>query len=449
MERIILQLFILFFISSVCAFGSISGSWRQVFQENPPSPRFRHHMAPIGDQQVLMTGGIGSPNGQNAETWLYDYPTNKWTKLNLEFTPSTDMLTSDEGNFMWQISKNRVICWGEVDTTLDGFPAIFWKFFLFDIDSMKWFRLDGIDYIMRSGTYLEENLFFVYSFGYFAPAKSVIVRVQPDEPFDSPNFFLWEIVNDEAITGQGPLSKYRQAVIFGDNIFKPNDNYQNITYIPSGWHQTSSGQPLIFPEFMNMERDVWKWFFLNKEDAVTLPIAHRRAASNLINNFTLVYSGALGEEYEYEYGFSNYDEKTYITEYIPATRTMKVHSLDITPNPGLLTRGFRLAKIKDGVVMLFGGERYNNYSRSNETWIFELTTNILDNYNEPVKIYTLGHNVYLLGDEIENAVLYNVLGQRIAEYEDSEIDLNSLPRGVYILKYFDGKKTKIEKLIRY
>ena len=73
---------------------------------------------------------------------------------------------------------------------------------------------------------------------------------------------------------------------------------------------------------------------------------------------------------------------------------------------------------------------------------------IVNNYNETVKIYTLGHNLYLLGDEIKDAVLYNVLGQKITEFENSTIDLNPLPAGTYILEYLENDVIKSVKLLR-
>jgi len=75
---------------------------------------------------------------------------------------------------------------------------------------------------------------------------------------------------------------------------------------------------------------------------------------------------------------------------------------------------------------------------------------IVNNYNDTVKIYTLGHNLYLLGDEIKDAVLYNVLGQKITEYENSTIDLNHLSLGIYFLHYTEKASNlpRVVKLLR-
>jgi hypothetical protein len=61
MKNLICFIF-LFFVSVVCVCGKPSGKWRQVFPENPPGPRYNHYMCPIGDQQVLMIGGLGDGN---------------------------------------------------------------------------------------------------------------------------------------------------------------------------------------------------------------------------------------------------------------------------------------------------------------------------------------------------------------------------------------------------
>jgi hypothetical protein len=130
---------------------------------------------------------------------------------------------------------------------------------------------------------------------------------------------------------------------------------------------------------------------------------------------------------------------------------MNVYEIDCG-NPGMLESGHRLAKIKDGVVMLFGGNR-NSFGEgwseyTNETWIFELTTGIKDNYNDTARIYVLDDNIYLLGDEIKDAVLYNLLGQKIMECKEKRLDMNHLPIGLYILQYTENEKIKSVKLLK-
>ena len=465
MEKILPQLLVLFLISSVFGYGQISGSWRQVFPEENgeiPGPRHGHYMAPIGDQQVLMIGGSGggNPHYYANETWLYDYPTNKWTKLNVDFTPNTySLINNPGGNIMHNISKNRVLCTGTFDTIVNGLTMIARRLFLFDLDSMKWFRLnDSVNTMGRNTVYLEEGLLFGYITNpvlNFGRGKSFFIRVHTDEPFDSPNFITRELVNDENITGQGPGANYR--FIVNNARFTHNNNSQEITYIPFGstlgnYNDSTGKYDLILPDFMNIERDIWKWFFLN-EESDAFPFGIGTEFSNLINNVTLIYNMAHKIDTTGLYPDFEVDLDapcTYLLEYIPSTKTMKVHPLDITPNPGYLAENHRLAKIKDGVVMLFGGINYYGWL-SNETWIFELdTVGIVNNYNETVKIYTLGHNLYLLGDEIKDAVLYNVLGQKITEFETSTIDLNHLSLGIYFLHYTEKASNlpRVVKLLR-
>jgi len=118
-------------------------------------------------------------------------------------------------------------------------------------------------------------------------------------------------------------------------------------------------------------------------------------------------------------------------------------------------RGHRLAKIKDGVVMLFGGMTDTDnpdwqWDESNDTWIFELTTGIKNNHNEDVKIYILDDNIYLLSDEMKNVMLFNILGQEVMKCKEKRLDLTALPIGVYVLQYIDTRDNlmKVIKLLK-
>ena len=66
--------------------AKISGKWRQVFPEENgeiPGPRYNHYMTSIGDEYIIMIGGLGGgePFFYSNETWLYSHKENKWKNL--------------------------------------------------------------------------------------------------------------------------------------------------------------------------------------------------------------------------------------------------------------------------------------------------------------------------------------------------------------------------------
>ena len=72
---------------------------------------------------------------------------------------------------------------------------------------------------------------------------------------------------------------------------------------------------------------------------------------------------------------------------------------------------------------------------------------IKDNYDESVKIYELHNNYYLLSEEMNGAMLFNILGQKAFECKDLILDLTSLPIGVYFLHYY-CKESNLMKSVK-
>ncbi|MBM3234711.1 hypothetical protein FJZ31_00250 [Candidatus Poribacteria bacterium] len=74
MKTIICSIF-LSFIVLVNAVDAID-DWTQKFPSPKPSTTYRHGMAYIGEDKVLLFGGVGTPE----ETWVYDLSANIWTQ---------------------------------------------------------------------------------------------------------------------------------------------------------------------------------------------------------------------------------------------------------------------------------------------------------------------------------------------------------------------------------
>jgi len=442
MKKIILCLFI---IASVFAIAKPSGTWRKLEPEGEvPGKRWQHYMCPIGEDEdgnskVLMINGLGDGNPHAyRECWLFEYNKGigKWNKLKLDTIPDTYGWTTDEGNFINQFSKTKAIL---------TFYSSMW---LFDYNKMQWYQLDNsmrpsslfINHLGEEserytigirGTYLKENLFFSYEIPYqMYKGLSYLFYLHPDEPYYSPTFLTYELLNDESITKQGPACNY-QAVKSSntEKNFTHNNDFKNVTYI----YTVKGYYDKVNASFMDISMQTYKWLFLTQEED-SLPEASKRAYSNIANNLTLIYK----------------DTNTYILEYIPGANKIKTHKINCDVNPGIRQRGHRLAKIKDGTVMLFGGSKEDGWYNNNETWIFELTTGIKNNHDEDVKIYMLDDNIYLLSDEMKNVMLFNILGQEVMKCKDTRLDLTALPIGVYILQYIDTRDNliKVIKLLK-
>ena len=62
--------------------------WTQKTPSPKPSGRYRHGIAYIGGDQVLLFGGKLSGSDYNNETWDYDLSANTWTNKNPSSAPS-------------------------------------------------------------------------------------------------------------------------------------------------------------------------------------------------------------------------------------------------------------------------------------------------------------------------------------------------------------------------
>jgi len=55
--------------------------WTQKSPSTKPSARSRHAMAYIGDDKVILYGGLTTGGVKNGETWIYDLSENAWTQM--------------------------------------------------------------------------------------------------------------------------------------------------------------------------------------------------------------------------------------------------------------------------------------------------------------------------------------------------------------------------------
>jgi hypothetical protein len=93
-----------------------------------PSPRMGHTMANIGGDKVLLFGGTDA-GGLNAETWVYDFSDNIWTLM----TPVLKKPSKRTFHAMANIGSDRVLLFGGNDQF--GFDDETW---VYDLSDNKW-----------------------------------------------------------------------------------------------------------------------------------------------------------------------------------------------------------------------------------------------------------------------------------------------------------------------
>lgn len=99
------------------------------------------------------------------------------------------------------------------------------------------------------------------------------------------------------------------------------------------------------------------------------------------------------------------------------------------------------------------GKKITGYTKTNKTYMLDLTTYLAtDNTNKTeIKIYPnpASHTLNISGLKNETKLsIYNITGQLVKTSTSSEIDINNLPKGNYVISYdVDGKATS-QKFIK-
>ena len=131
-SRIQLISILLIVFSSFCI--AEIGHWEKIEAQNNPGQRFRHDMAPIGKNKVLLFGGEKSDIFQDAnDTWIFDLKTKEWTQI---FCPDAPSPRRDFS--MTQIDENKILLFGGMN--FDKFIS-FSDLWIFNLDSLNWFKV--------------------------------------------------------------------------------------------------------------------------------------------------------------------------------------------------------------------------------------------------------------------------------------------------------------------
>ena len=126
--RRINQLILIFVLFTKIIFAA--DDWDQKFPSIQPSERAWHAMAYIGEDKVLLFGGVeyNSFPYIKDDTWIYDLSDNTWIKIETQIQPS-----GRYGHEMAHIGSGKVLLWGGYD----GSP---WsdETWIFDLNNMSW-----------------------------------------------------------------------------------------------------------------------------------------------------------------------------------------------------------------------------------------------------------------------------------------------------------------------
>lgn len=120
-------------INQTWVYDLSENSWTQMSPSQPPPPRYSHAMAYIGGDQVLLFGGSGTFDENSAEyrlddTWVYDLSSNTWTEKNPVTKPSARSELA-----MANIGGDQVLLFS--GWTASSFPDDTW---VYDLSSNTW-----------------------------------------------------------------------------------------------------------------------------------------------------------------------------------------------------------------------------------------------------------------------------------------------------------------------
>jgi hypothetical protein len=344
------------------------------------------------------------------QTWIYDYDANTWTHIDCE-TPDTYPYT--EGEYLL-IKMNKK-------------QAIFAGAWCFDLDSLKWFELayPTVAPILQT----DENEGFAYRRGRWneeigrMPGLSYIVRLNPDESYDSPYFLTSKLVNSEAATKWGPsLVSYEYNLTHYMNTFGKNLKVAFYDWDSSSYPKQAQSSLYLDENDIDPILEYMRWGNFNDKN-----ISFYRPLVLLCNNILF-----------------GHGTKTGVTEYDTINNQLNYYRIITTEGPGDRLDGGIMAQLAIGVVMISGDNREDN-----STWIFIADFVSIEEINDDtLKLLTLGDDKYQIDGEIKNVKLYDLLGNFVRDYEDNYIDLNGLATGTYFLQYFRNNKQRAIKLLK-
>lgn len=408
-----------------------TGKWTQLHPNNSPSARMGHGMAPIGDDKVIIFGGLLEiPETDSDETWIFDLSDNEWTKVDCEIHPS-----ACEFPCLTKIDSNKVLLFGGSKNDYKYYD----KTWLFDLDSMKWIQLHpaksphsrnrGI------GAYLGDGKVLVYG------GIGCVWNNDICDDFCS-DTWIYDLKKNtwDSVAYCFPYGReLPQACEL--------DNGRVFLY---GGHTFNRDDPDHFIYDLDIMK--WAYFYPNKGTYI-------RGASALVNldgNIFLVFGGYTkgpdgvpipeigpnGDTWLFDFKKSSWKE------------------LDLPLRPG--DRVFHnMAKINNGKAILFGGNTEG--ITFDDTWLFELTSSSIqkkENPNQTIRINVQKDLIEILSSEnyslISELSIYNIYGSEVdpnnykVSYQNPQqtlIEINQLNSGIYFLELILDRELVRSKIV--
>lgn len=103
-----------------------------------PARRMSHYMEYIGNNQILMFGGLTKENWHNNDTWIYDTAAQTWTLINTGY----DRPIARNCHAMARFCEDKVVLFGgEIEGMKKG-----WDTWIYDINEQRWteYTTEGI-----------------------------------------------------------------------------------------------------------------------------------------------------------------------------------------------------------------------------------------------------------------------------------------------------------------
>ncbi|MFC2131559.1 kelch repeat-containing protein [Bacteroidota bacterium] len=404
-----MKIFLLLIIISITqifpAFGQY-GQWTELKPKHYPPPRCNFGMTDIGEDKVIIFGGIGV-DGELDDTWIYDFNTNDWTEVQSEPKPPKRF-----NHGMARLGKNKALLFGGEDT-----PYIKNETWVFQLDSNKWFQMDPElkppARVYFGISQLNGNKALIYS-GYVFEYESPIGKDTWIYDFEKNEWNKFKYLNPWG-AGQGVHCAFL-------------DTGKVLSF--SGWAGTSKDYNGIF----DISLDSWK--HINPKQNAT-PVQWG-AMANISKNMIFLFGGSPSGK--------SYGNESWIF-FLSDTTWNPINNIDTLPKE---RSSHGIAKINDGRILLFGG--ITNGGKLGDTWLFELDTNYIHvkeniSGNPEIKTFISTNNELIINYQLPESTkaeieIFNINGFRVyrSKYLHAQngwnrkvVQVENLSKGIYFV----------------
>ncbi|MFA6569858.1 MAG: kelch repeat-containing protein [Bacteroidota bacterium] len=413
-------------IATICF--AQTGVWEELHPTNSPSPRCDFWMSEIGEGKAILFGGWGHDYVNYDETWIFDYRENTWTQINCNVHPSKryDLRLA-------RITKNKVLLFGglyESDYYNDTW--------IFDLDSLKWTEItpQKIPNRRRSHSLTQLSEGKVVLFG----GDTIVANYASDTWIFDITTNNWKCL---------PITQFQpRPPECEGGMIAPIDSGKILFY--GGW---DAG---LLDETWLLDYDETKW---KKIEPISKSIPISNSSMVNINKKQVVFFGG--------HTSMGHDNDLWLFDLNDTTWK----NINTTIRPGGRYR-HSIVKIGTNKVLLFGGNELEVGHLYNDTWLFILLPNeVEENSQDNFK----NQNSFLIQNDKArittnffgfcNYKLYDVYGKVLKEYSQAgaweqertgtwdqessyiDLDVSDLTNGVYFLVVQCEKKTEVIRVL--